>query len=46
MCLNEPLHRQIAVQGSVIDALREAIVRQIADARAGVNGGGGTSTSR
>ena len=33
MSLNEALHEQIAVQGSVIDALREAIVRQIADAR-------------
>ena len=29
MSLNEPFHEQIAVQGSVIDALREAIVRQI-----------------
>ena len=28
-------------QGSVIDALREAIERQIPDARADVNGGGG-----
>ena len=28
-------------QGSVIDALREAIERQIPDSRAGVNGGGG-----
>ena len=28
-------------QGSVIDALREAIERQIPDARAEVNGGGG-----
>ena len=28
-------------QGSVIDALREAIVRQIPDAQADVNGGGG-----
>ena len=28
-------------QGSVIDALREAIERQILDARADVNGGGG-----
>ena len=28
-------------QGSVIDALREAIERQIPDSRAGVSGGGG-----
>jgi stress-induced morphogen len=28
-------------QGSVIDALREAIERQIPDSRAGANGGGG-----
>ena len=28
-------------QGSVIDALREAIERKIPDSRAGVNGGGG-----
>ena len=28
-------------QGSVIDAIREAIERQIPDARADVNGGGG-----
>ena len=31
-------------QGSVIDALREAIERQIPDARAEVNGGGGHYT--
>ena len=31
-------------QGSVIDALREAIERQMPDARAEVNGGGGHYT--
>ena len=31
-------------QGSVIDALREAIERQIPDSRAEVNGGGGHYT--
>ena len=33
-----------AFQGSVIDALREAIERQVPDSRAEVNGGGGHYT--